>query len=120
MAKEKKADLLFLYVIDLQFLDMTAAPIVVDVEDEVHDMGEFLLLMAKERAAKQGIAAQTVCQKGRVRKEITKAIRKYKASLVVLGRPAGEEGEQSAFQLAGLQAFASKIEEDTGVTVLIV
>jgi nucleotide-binding universal stress UspA family protein len=99
---------------------MTAAPIVVDVEDEVHDMGEFLLLMAKERAAKQGVSAQTVCQKGRVRKEITKAIRKYKASLVVLGRPAGEEDEQSAFQLAGLQAFASKIEKETGATVLIV
>ena len=120
LAKDKKADLLFLYVIDLQFLDMTAAPIVVDVEDEVHDMGEFLLLMAKERAAKQGVTAQTVCQKGRVRREITKAIRKYKVSLVVLGRPAGEEGEQSAFQLADLKAFASKIEEDTGATVLIV
>jgi nucleotide-binding universal stress UspA family protein len=92
----------------------------VDVEDEVHDLGEFLLLMAKERAAKQGISAQTVCQKGKVRKEIAKAVRKYEASLVVLGRPAGEEGENTAFQLAGLQAFASKIEEETGATVLII
>ena len=91
-----------------------------DVEDEVHDLGEFLLLMAKERAAKQGISAQTVCQKGKVRKEIAKAVRKYEASLVVLGRPAGEEGENTAFQLAGLQAFASKIEEETGATVLII
>ena len=91
-----------------------------DVEDEVHDLGEFLLLMAKERAAKQGISAQTVCQKGKVRKEIAKAVRKYEASLVVLGRPAGDEGENTAFQLAGLQAFASKIEEETGATVLII
>jgi len=83
-------------------------------------LGEFLLLMAKERAAKQGISAQTVCQKGKVRKEIAKAVRKYEASLVVLGRPAGEEGENTAFQLAGLQAFASKIEEETGATVLII
>jgi nucleotide-binding universal stress UspA family protein len=120
LAKEKNADLLFLYVIDLQFLDMTAAPIVVDVEDEVHDMGEFLLLMAKERAAKQGVSAQTVCQKGKVRKEIIKAVRKYEASFVVLGRPAGDDGDKSAFQLAGLQAFASKIKAATGATVLIV
>jgi nucleotide-binding universal stress UspA family protein len=120
LAKEKDASLLFLYVIDLQFLDMTAAPIVVDVEDEVHDMGEFLLLMAKERAAKQGVSAQTVCHKGKVRKEIIKAVRKYEASFVVLGRPAGDNGDESAFQLAGLQAFASEIEEETGATVLIV
>ncbi|MGB7876123.1 MAG: universal stress protein, partial [Anaerolineales bacterium] len=97
LAKEKDASLLFLYVIDLRFLDLTAAPIVVDVEDEVHDMGEFLLLMAKERAEKQGVSAQTVCQKGKVKKEIKKAVRKYEASFVVLGRPAEEEGSKSTF-----------------------
>jgi len=107
-------------VVDLQFLDMTAAPIVVDIEDEVGDMGEFLLLMAKERAAKHGVTAQTVCQKGKVSKEIKKAVRKYKASFVVLGRPSEEEGSRSAFLLAGLQAFAFEIEEETGATVLIV
>jgi nucleotide-binding universal stress UspA family protein len=120
LAKEKDANLLFLYVIDLQFLDMTAAPIVVDVEDEVHDMGEFLLLMAKERAAKQGVTARTICLKGKVRKEIMKAVRKHKASFVVLGRPAEEEGSKSAFILASLQAFAFEIEEETGAKVLIV
>jgi len=99
---------------------MTAAPIVVDIEDEVGDMGEFLLLMAKERAAKHGVTAQTVCQKGKVSKEIKKAVRKYKASFVVLGRPSEEEGSRSAFLLAGLQAFAFEIEEETGATVLIV
>ena len=99
---------------------MMAAPIVVDVEDEVHDLGEFLLLMAKERAAKQGVTAQTICQKGKVSKEIKKAVRKYKASYVVLGRPADDDGNKSAFKLANLQAFAFEIEEDTGATVLIV
>jgi RNase H-fold protein (predicted Holliday junction resolvase) len=99
---------------------MTAAPIVVDVEDEVNDMGEFLLLMARERATKQGISAQTVCQKGKVSKEIKKAIRKYKADFVVLGRPVEEESEKSAFKLAGLKSFASEIEEETSATVLIV
>jgi nucleotide-binding universal stress UspA family protein len=120
MAKEKDASLLFLYVIDLQFLDLTAAPIVVDVEDEVHDMGEFLLLMAKERAAKQGVFAKTVCHKGKVRKEIKKAVLKYGASFVVLGSPVGNESAKSAFQMAGLQAFASEIKKETGAIVLIV
>ena len=83
-------------------------------------MGEFLLLMAKERAAKQGITAQTVCQKGKVSREIKKAVRKYKASFVVLGRPADDNGNKSAFKLASLQSFAFQIEEETGATVLIV
>ena len=83
-------------------------------------MGEFLLLMAKERAAKQGVSAQTVCLKGKVRREIIKAVHKYGTSFVVLGRPADDESDKSAFQLAGLQAFASEIEEKTGATVLIV
>ena len=99
---------------------MTAAPIVVNVEDEVHDMGEFLLLMAKERASKQGITAQTICLKGKVRREIIKAVRKYEASFVVLGRPVEDDGDKSAFKLAGLQAFAFEIEEETGAKVLIV
>jgi hypothetical protein len=112
--------LIFLYVIDLQFLDMTAAPIVVDVEDEVHDMGEFLLLMAKERAAQQGVTAQTSCLKGKVSKQIKKAALKHKASYVVLGQPVEEEDGKNAFKLASLQAFAAEIEEETGSTVLIV
>ena len=99
---------------------MTAAPIVVDVEDEVHDMGEFLLLMAKERAARQDVTAQTICVKGKVSREIKKAVRKYEASYVVLGRPIEEDNEKSAFKLASLQDFATEIEEETGATVLIV
>jgi nucleotide-binding universal stress UspA family protein len=99
---------------------MIAAPIVVDVEDEVNDMVEFLLLMAKERAARQGVTAQTILRKGKVRNEIKEAIREQGVSLVVLGRPADDESQLSAFQLADLQAFASEIEGETGATVLIV
>jgi len=70
MAKDRGDTLLFLYVVNLQFLDKTAAPIVVDVEDEISDMGEFLLLMPKERAAEQGVEANTICRKGNLRQEI--------------------------------------------------
>ena len=61
---ERGDTLLFLYVVDLHFLDKTAAPIVVDVGNEVTKMGQFLLLMAQERAAERGVAAETTCRKG--------------------------------------------------------
>ena len=117
LAKERGDTLLFLYVVDLRFLDKTVAPIVVDVENEVTKMGEFLLLMAKERAAEQSVAADTICCKGKFREELKKAACEEGVSLVVLGRPAGEE---SVFKLAGLEAFAAKIEAETGVETVIV
>jgi len=117
LAKERGDTLLFLYVVDLRFLEKTAAPIVVDVEDEVHDMGEFLLLMAKERAAEQGIEARTVCRRGKVREEIKKCAVEEGVTLIVLGQPSGKE---SAFQLANLEAFANEIEEETGIETVIV
>ena len=117
MAKDRGDTLLFLYVVNLQFLDKTAAPIVVDVEDEISDMGEFLLLMAKERAAEQGVEANTICRKGNLRKEIKKATLEEDVSLVLLGHPVSDK---SAFQLAGLEKFAQEIESETGVKTEIV
>jgi hypothetical protein len=46
LAKERGDELVFLYVVDLRFLDKTSAPIVVDVEKEMGKMGRFLLAMA--------------------------------------------------------------------------
>jgi len=109
--------LIYRYVVDLRFLDKTAAPIVVDVENEVTKMGQFLLLMAKERAAEQSVAADTICCKGKFREELKKAACEEGVSLVVLGRPAGEE---SVFKLASLEAFAAEIEAETGVEAVIV
>jgi nucleotide-binding universal stress UspA family protein len=117
LAKERGDTLLFLYVVDLHFLDKTAAPIVIDVEEEISDMGEFILLMAKERAAEQNVQAESICRRGKVRQEIKQVAQKEGVSLVVLGKPAGKE---SAFQKAELEAFAKEIEAETGAETIIV
>ena len=91
--------------------------IVVDVEDEISDMGEFLLLMAKERAAEQGVEANTICRKGNLRQEIKKAALEESVSMVLLGHPVSDK---SAFQLAGLEKFAQEIECQTGIKIEIV
>jgi nucleotide-binding universal stress UspA family protein len=116
LAKERGDTLLFLYVVDLHFLDKTAAPIVVDIADEVQEMGEFMLLMAKERAREQGVEAKTISRKGEVREEIKKVAVEEGVSLVLFGRPVGEE---SAFKLAELEEFAAKFENETGIETII-
>lgn len=117
LAKERQDELCFLYVIDFSFLNKTAAPIVVDIENELEQMGNFFLLMAKERAAEQGINVRTLTRKGAVKEEIIKAIQEEGASAVVLGRP-GEK--QSAFEMSGIEAFAFEIEEQTNAKTIIV
>jgi nucleotide-binding universal stress UspA family protein len=117
LAKERGDDLVFLYVVDIHFLDKMAAPILVDVGNEVTKMGEFLLLMAQERAAQQGVTATAIARKGKVREELKKAALEEGVSLVVLGQPVGDG---SVFQSASLQAFADELEAETGVEIRIV
>ncbi len=116
LAKERGDTLLFLYVVDLHFLDKTAAPIVVDVGDEVQEMGEFLLLIAKERAKEQGIEAKTISRIGEVREVIKKVALEEGVSLVLFGKPGGDE---SAFQLAELEEYTAEIERETGIETII-
>jgi nucleotide-binding universal stress UspA family protein len=116
LTKERGDTLLFLYVADLHFLDKTAASIVVDVGDEVTKMGEFLLLMAQERAREAGVEASLITRQGDVRQQIKAAAVEEDVDLVVLGRPADES---SRFKLEALQAFAAEIEEETGIRAVI-
>lgn len=117
LAKERGDKILFLYVLNLDFLDKTAAPIVIDIESELAEMGRFFLLMATERATEQGVAVSTSIRKGAVREEIIQAVKEEGAALVVLGRPAGK---QSAFEMESLEAFAAEIERVTGAETVLV
>lgn len=117
LARQRGDSLIFLYVIDTHFLDKTAAPIVVDVGNQLQNMGGFLLAMAQERAEGEGVPVQCICRPGRVRDEIKAVAREEKVDLVVLGRPAGEA---DAFAMEELRAFATEIEAETGSQVEIV
>jgi nucleotide-binding universal stress UspA family protein len=117
LAKERGDTLLFMYVVDTHFLDKTAASVVVDVEQELTRMGEFLLLMAKERAEEQGVTAETLSREGEMREELMNAAMEGQVSLVVFGRPIGE---QSRFALADLEAFAAEVTSETGVDARII
>ena len=117
LAKERGDTLLFLYIVDLHFLDKTSGSVVVDVGLEMNKMGKFLLLMAKERAAEQGIVAETACHTGEFRKELGNIAREESILLILLGRPADTE---SVFQLTSLQAFAAEIERETGIETRII
>ncbi len=116
LAKERGDILIFLYVVDLHFLDKTAAPIVVDVGNEVVKMGEFLLLMAQERAADQGIEAEAIVRQGRLQEEMVAAAQELDVDLIVLGRPLGKK---AIFDEVALREFAANLQAETRAEVLI-
>jgi len=92
MAKERDAHLIFLYVSNVHFLDLIAAPKVFDIEAELDEMGEFLLVMAQERAAKAGIEADTIVRRGEFRETLKEVIDEYEITTVVLGAAGKETG----------------------------
>ncbi|MBN1484269.1 MAG: universal stress protein [Chloroflexia bacterium] len=118
LAREQNKMLIFLYVVDTHFLDRTERAVRPDVvSEEMSRMGEFLLAMAQERASKQGVHADARIRQGELREELLAAVRQEHSDVVVMGRPAGD---QSAFRLAALEAFAAEIEQETGAAVHIV
>lgn len=118
LAKEQGDELIFLYVADSSFLNQTAAPLVVNIESRLVKMGKFLLLMAQERAAAQGISAQTIVREGKLRAELVGAARELEVDLIVLGRPVARH-EEAVFDDTALQAFATSLQAITGAEVRI-
>ena len=118
LAQERGEELLFLYVVDIGFLDRTGGRAVRPdvVSAEMEKMGEFLLVMAQERAQEQRVSASYILRHGDLREQLKAAARGPDVSLVVLGKPTGTE---SAFVPASLERFAAEIETETGIPALI-
>ncbi|MCB9452032.1 MAG: universal stress protein [Anaerolineaceae bacterium] len=116
LAQTQGANLIFLYVADVQFLSHTAAAIVVDVATEIEHMGEFLLLMAKERAEKAGVKSDTLVKRGVFRHALAEAAQEVGATLIVLGSPQEDDPDMQNL----LNEVAGVIKEQTGVDVVIV
>ena len=117
MAKEEGASILFLFVVDVGFLKLTARGVRPDVVTaEMEHMGEFLLAIACERAQSQGVKAEICLRHGSLVEALQSAAREEGADAIAFGRPAGAE---SSFSLTDLQDLAARIEEETGIKTYI-
>ena len=116
LAKEQNDELFFLYVVDISFLNQTAAPLVVDVESRLEKLGQFQLVMAQERAAAQGILAQTIVRTGHLRAELAAVAKEIAATLIVMCLSLGPD---AAFENSALQVFADDLQTEAGVEVRI-
>jgi nucleotide-binding universal stress UspA family protein len=120
MARQHGDELVFLYVVDLDFLNKTERAVRPDVvAEEMRHLGEFLLSMAQERARDQGVDAQYILREGDVATEIKAAAVEEGATVVVLGHAAPDDPTR-AFAPEGLLRFAQEIENETGIEARVV
>ncbi len=116
LAKERSAALLFLYVSDIQFLKRAGPAIVVDIQEEMAEVGDFLLSMAQERAEKAGVSASTVVRSGLFRDVLCEVIAENEIDTVVLGSASQESGLVS---LEHLQQLSEELSQELDVKFIL-
>lgn len=117
LAKERQVPLHFLYVADARFIHKPSGPITIDLEQELGEMGEFLLTMAQERAEEQGIEAAAHLRRGAFREAMADVIQEQAITTVVLGSPSGATRITSEEYLEVVTEF---LVEEQGVEVFVV
>jgi nucleotide-binding universal stress UspA family protein len=117
IAEERNAEILFLYVTDVRFLGHTASPILVDIETEIDEMGEFLLTMAQERARKAGVKAKITVRRGAFRQVLREIIAEQEIHAVVLGSSSEGTGFTTHEYIEELSAEMSA---KTGIEFIVV
>jgi nucleotide-binding universal stress UspA family protein len=75
LARQRGAELIFLYVIDASFAHGLSGKFPIEVvESDLRDIGELILEQAKQRAKEQGVAARAEIRQGRVVEEIERFV----------------------------------------------
>jgi nucleotide-binding universal stress UspA family protein len=119
LAKERGDELIFLCVFDPSFAGPLSAALAAAVADEQRWLGRALLGIAQSRARGQKVEAQAEVRNGPVMESIEEYLRQVQADTLVIGA-SKEDTALAAFDLNEVERFAKKIQEDTGVEVVVV
>ena len=117
LAVETGRDLYFLYVVNLDFMAHTSTSRVHTISQEMHEMGEFILLSAQSQAEAQGVQARGFVRHGNVWDEIICLGQEKNADFILLGKPKDQEGALATHEL--LEAFSQRVEDETGASIVL-
>lgn len=116
LAKAQGADLVFLYINDVQFLNQVAAPVLIDLASDLDEMGEFLLTMAKERAEEMGVEAKTIVKRGVFEEVLREVIPELEIDTLVLGSSEEDKGHTTH---KFLREFSETLANELDVEVIV-
>jgi len=117
LASKIGGDVLFLYVSDISFISRAGPPIVVDIEEELAEVGDFLLTMAQERAEKAGVHAETSVRSGNFSDVLREVILEKEINSVVLG---GSHEETGIVTQEHLQKLSEELGKELNVEFIVV
>jgi len=118
-SKEQNLPLYFLYVVNLDFLARTETSRTQFLSQEMREMGEFILLLASERAARQNVDVKTFVRQGEFRDELIQLCHELNADYVILGQPRRQK-DTDLFTSQQLSDFVNHLEVETGASVILV
>ncbi len=118
LAREHNLPVVFLYVVNLDFLTHTSRSRVDTLTSEMEQMGEFILLAAQTEAEAQGVQASRSVRHGRVGDEIISLCREREGKYVVIGRPQGLT-EDDVFTQAQIEGFRQRVEQESQAQVVV-
>jgi nucleotide-binding universal stress UspA family protein len=119
LAKERKAELVFLFVLDPGLARTLNGALAAAVEQEQEWLGRALLGIAQARAHKEGVEARAVIRRGPVLDTIEAYLRQVEASTLVIGEPRAVS-TSATFHPGKVHHFAEQIGQDTGVEAVVV
>jgi len=118
LAREGKAKLIFLYVSDVQFLEKLGyVRYTRVVEEELEDLGEFLLTMACERAGNAGWKAEAVVRQGVFLEAVNEVIQEHQVDILVIGAPGSTHAVTT---MDFLQNLIQEIKDTHQIEVLVI
>jgi nucleotide-binding universal stress UspA family protein len=118
LGKDSGQTIYFLYVINLDFLAHSGGGRVGHIAEDIQEMGEFILLAAREQAQAQGLCTEMITAEGEVIEEIIALCLEIDADYIVLGRP-GKDNEDNLLDVNEFQAIIEYIEENTHAAVVL-
>ncbi len=118
LARESNARLIFLHVCNVQFLEkLGSVSHTKIVEEELEELGEFLLTMAIERAEKAGWKAEAVARQGVFLEAVNEVIQEHQVDTLIIGAP----GSTHAVTTKDfLQNLVGEIKKTNPIEVLVI
>ena len=119
LAIERGAALIFLYVVDVDFLGFATVARVNLMVEELKETGRFALSILADKARAQGVSEVVeIIREGGVQQVIVDAIQETGAGVLVVGRPVRAPGVPS-FAPSDYERMLEQIQADTEIHVQI-
>jgi nucleotide-binding universal stress UspA family protein len=119
LAKERGAELVFLYVADCAFAGPLNGPLSEALKDELMRLGRALLYIAQARAREHGVKSKVLVFCGTVRETLWDYLHREKVSTFILGASGAASGSRT-FNPEEVRQFAESVAHGTGVEVMVV